>query len=93
MLALGRALMTKPRLLLLDEPTMGLAPLVVREITGIIRSISERYEVGIVLVEQNARLALSIAPRAYVLDLGRVTADGASCELEEQDRVRTAYVP
>jgi branched-chain amino acid transport system ATP-binding protein len=92
MLALGRALMAKPRLLLLDEPTMGLAPLVVREITEIIRGIAERYEVGIVLVEQNARLALSIAPRAYVIEFGRVAAEGASSELQQDERVRTAYL-
>ncbi|MDT7711751.1 MAG: branched-chain amino acid transport system ATP-binding protein, partial [Pseudonocardiales bacterium] len=92
MLALGRALMAKPRLLLLDEPTMGLAPLVVKEITEIIRTISEQYEVGILLVEQNARLALSIAPRAYVLELGRVAVEGASSELAQDGRVRTAYL-
>jgi branched-chain amino acid transport system ATP-binding protein len=92
MLALGRALMAKPRLLLLDEPSMGLAPLVVRQITDIVRTISEQYEVGIVLVEQNARLALSIAPRAYVLELGRVVVEGASRELEQDERVRTAYL-
>jgi branched-chain amino acid transport system ATP-binding protein len=92
MLALGRALMAKPRLLLLDEPTMGLAPLVVREITDIIRDISEQYEVGILLVEQNARLALSIAARAYVVESGRVAAEGASSELKQDERVRTAYL-
>jgi branched-chain amino acid transport system ATP-binding protein len=92
MLALGRALMAKPRLLLLDEPTMGLAPLVVKEITEIVRNIAEQHEVGIVLVEQNARLALSIAPRAYVVELGRVVVEGASRELEQDERVRTAYI-
>src|SRR3954471_5320084 len=92
MLAFGRALMAKPRLLLLDEPSMGLAPLVVKEVTEIIRNISERYEVGIVLVEQNARLALSIAPRAYVVELGRVVVEGASSELEQDERVRTDYL-
>ena len=92
MLAIGRALMAKPRLLLLDEPSMGLAPLVVGEITRIIRRISEQYQVGIVLVEQNARLALSIAARAYVVELGRVAAEGASGDLERDERVRTAYL-
>jgi branched-chain amino acid transport system ATP-binding protein len=92
MLALGRALMAKPRLLLLDEPSMGLAPLVVKEITEIVRNISEQYEVGIVLVEQNARLALSIAPRAYVLELGQVVVEGTSSALEQDERVRTAYL-
>jgi branched-chain amino acid transport system ATP-binding protein len=92
MLALGRALMAKPRLLLLDEPTTGLAPVVVQEITRIIRTISEQYGVGIVLVEQNARSALSIAPRAYVLELGRVAIEGTSGELERDERVRAAYL-
>ena len=92
MLALGRALMAKPRLLLLDEPSTGLAPLVVKEITEIVRNMAEQYEVGIVLVEQNARLALSIAPRAYVLELGRVVVEGASSELEQDERVKTAYL-
>jgi branched-chain amino acid transport system ATP-binding protein len=92
MLALGRALMAKPRLLLLDEPTMGLAPVVVQEITRIIRTISEQYEVGIVLVEQNARSALSIASRAYVLEIGRVAIEGPSRELEHDERVQAAYL-
>jgi branched-chain amino acid transport system ATP-binding protein len=92
MLALGRALMAKPRLVLLDEPTMGLAPFAVKEIGDIVRHISAEYEVGIVLVEQNARLALSIAPRAYVVELGRVAAEGASSTLEQDERVRTGYL-
>lgn len=92
MLALGRALMARPRLLLLDEPSTGLAPLVVKEIPEILHNIAQRYEVGIVLVEQNARLALSIAPRAYVLELGRVVVEGASSEVEQNERVRTAYL-
>jgi branched-chain amino acid transport system ATP-binding protein len=92
MLALGRALLAKPRLLLLDEPTIGLAPLVVKQITQIVRDISVQHEVGIVLVEQNARLALSIAPRAYVVELGRVAAEGDSTALARDDRVRTAYL-
>jgi branched-chain amino acid transport system ATP-binding protein len=88
MLAIGRALMARPRLLLLDEPSIGLAPLVVKEITEIVHTISQRYEVGIVLVEQNARLALSIAQRAYVLELGRVVVDGLSSDVEHNEQVR-----
>jgi branched-chain amino acid transport system ATP-binding protein len=91
LLALGRALMAKPRLLLLDEPSMGLAPRVVKEFTEIIRDVSEQ-DVGILLVEQNARLALAIADRAYVVELGRVAAEGTSSELGADERVRAAYL-
>jgi len=91
LLALGRALMTRPRLLLLDEPSMGLAPLVVKEITEIIRDVAEQ-DVGILLVEQNARLALAIADRAYVVELGRVAVEGTSSELGADERVRAAYL-
>jgi branched-chain amino acid transport system ATP-binding protein len=91
LLALGRALMAKPRLLLLDEPSMGLAPRVVKQIAEIIRDVSEQ-DVGILLVEQNARLALAIADRAYVVELGRVEAEGTSSELGADERVRAAYL-
>ena len=92
MLAIGRALMSRPRLLLLDEPSMGLAPFVVKEITELVGTISQRYGVGVVLVEQNARLALALAQRAYVLELGRVVLAGPSAEVEQNERVRSVYL-
>ena len=91
MLAIGRALMAHPRLLLLDEPSMGLSPLLVKEIFSIIKEIS-RSGTTVLLVEQNARMALSIANRAYVLETGRVVASGDAKELSESEEVRKAYL-
>ncbi len=91
MLAIGRALMAKPRLLLLDEPSMGLAPLIVQEIARIIEEISEQG-VPVVLVEQNAELALQIADYAYVLETGSTALEGPAEELHENDHVRRAYL-
>lgn len=91
MVAIGRALMAKPKLLLLDEPSMGLAPIIVQEITRIIEEISEQG-VTVVLVEQNAELALQIADHAYVLETGRVAIEGPASELHENDHVRRAYL-
>ncbi|KUK37077.1 MAG: High-affinity branched-chain amino acid transport ATP-binding protein BraG [Thermacetogenium phaeum] len=91
MLAIGRALMTRPRLLLLDEPSMGLAPLLVKEIFAIIREIN-RDGTTILLVEQNARMALQIADRAYVLETGRIVLEGKAQELAECDEVKKAYL-
>ena len=91
MLAVGRALMSKPRLLMLDEPSLGLAPIVVREIFDIIRNIHEEG-MTILLVEQNAQMALSVADRAYVLETGRVVMDGTGAELLTNERVRSAYL-
>ncbi len=91
MLAIGRALMAKPRLLLLDEPTMGLAPVVVQEIARIIEEISEQG-VPVILVEQNAELALQLADHAYVLETGRLAIEGPAAELHENDHVRRAYL-
>jgi branched-chain amino acid transport system ATP-binding protein len=91
MLALGRALMGKPQLLLLDEPSMGLAPLIVEEIFRIIRMLKQNG-ITILLVEQNARAALSVADHAYVLETGRVTMQGPGPELLANDEVRRAYL-
>ena len=91
MLAIGRALMTRPRLLLLDEPSLGLAPMLAREIFRVIRRINEEG-VAVLLVEQNARRALAVAARGYVLETGRLVASGASASLAADPRVRTAYL-
>jgi branched-chain amino acid transport system ATP-binding protein len=92
MLAIGRALMASPRLLMLDEPSIGLGPLVVRQIETMIAATAREDRVGVVLVEQNARLALSVSTRAYVLELGRIVLSGASAQLLNDDRVRSAYL-
>ena len=91
MLAVGRALMAKPRLLLLDEPSMGLAPIVVDQILGILAQLKEEG-MTVLLVEQNARAALSIADRGYVIETGRVTASGSAGALLADSRVRTAFL-
>jgi len=91
MLAMGRALMSKPKLLMLDEPSMGLAPILVEQIFDIIK---ELHEAGttILLVEQNAQMALSIADRAYVLGTGQITMSGPAADVLADDRVRAAYL-
>jgi branched-chain amino acid transport system ATP-binding protein len=91
MLAIGRALMGRPRLLLLDEPSLGLGPLVVRDMFAVIREVN-REGVTVVLVEQNARLALQMADHAYILEQGRVAGHGAGAALLQDDRVRRAYL-
>ena len=91
MLAIGRGLMSQPRLMLLDEPSMGLAPLLVKEIFSIIKEINESGTT-ILLVEQNAHMALSIAHQAYVLETGRITLAGTAKELSESEAVRKAYL-
>jgi len=91
MLAIGRALMAKPRLMLLDEPSLGLAPLVVKEIFAIIREINEGGTT-IFLVEQNARMALKIAHRGYVLETGEITLSGTGEELAASDEVQRSYL-
>ena len=91
MLALGRALVGRPRLLLLDEPSLGLAPLVVARIFEVIAGLSARG-IAVVLVEQNARAALKLASRGYVLETGRITLSGSGTELAHDHRVRDAYL-
>ncbi|MEH7333266.1 ABC transporter ATP-binding protein [Neobacillus drentensis] len=91
MLAMGRALMAKPRLLLLDEPSMGLAPLLVKQIFNIIEEIN-KTGTTILLVEQNANMALSIADRAYVIETGKIVASGSAAELSASDQIRNAYL-
>ena len=91
MLAMGRALMSRPQLLLLDEPSMGLAPLLIKEIFSIIEDIN-REGTTVLLVEQNANMALSIAHRAYVMETGRITLQGAAKELAASEDVRKAYL-
>ena len=91
MLAMGRALMSRPKLLLLDEPSMGLAPLLIREIFSIIEDINATGTT-VLLVEQNANMALSIANRAYVLETGRITLSGDAKELAASEEIRKAYL-
>jgi branched-chain amino acid transport system ATP-binding protein len=92
MLAVARALLMKPRLMLLDEPSLGLAPLVVRAIFEIIRTINQTDGVAVLLVEQNARLALDISSEAYVLEVGRIAVSGRSSDLQGQESVRRSYL-
>ena len=92
MLAVARGLMSRPRLLLLDEPSLGLAPLVMREIFRIFQTINQEDKVTILLVEQNATLALSIAQHGYVLETGRVVFDGSAARLKEDETVRRSYL-
>ena len=91
MLAMGRALMSHPKLLMLDEPSMGLAPILVEQIFDIIRQL-HKNGTTILLVEQNAQMALSVADRAYVLETGKITLSGTGKELAESDEVRKAYL-
>src|SRR5438067_5378165 len=92
MLALARALLMRPKLMLLDEPSLGLAPMVVRSIFEIIRSINQTSNVAVLLVEQNARIALDLSSSAYVLEVGRVAVHGASAELQDNESVRLTYL-
>jgi branched-chain amino acid transport system ATP-binding protein len=91
MVAIARALMSKPKLLMCDEPSQGLAPIIVKNIFEVIKRINESG-VGILLVEQNVRAALGLAKRAYVIENGRVTAQGESKRLLADERVREAYL-
>jgi branched-chain amino acid transport system ATP-binding protein len=91
MLAIGRAMMTKPQLLLLDEPSMGLAPIIVQEIFNIIKEINS-LGTTVLLVEQNAHMALSIAHRAYVLETGKIVLEGVASDLLNDEKVKAAYL-
>jgi branched-chain amino acid transport system ATP-binding protein len=91
MLAIGRALMTRPKLLLLDEPSLGLAPLLVKEMARIVRDL-HRSGIAVLLVEQNARLALTLADRAYVLESGRIVLEGRGRDLLDDPHVKEAYL-
>jgi branched-chain amino acid transport system ATP-binding protein len=92
MLAIARALMSRPRLLLLDEPSLGLAPLMVKQIFGAIREINERQKTTVLLVEQNAHQALRLADRGYVMQTGRIMLSGTGTELLANPEVRSAYL-
>lgn len=91
MLAMGRALMAKPKIMLMDEPSMGLSPLLVKEIFRIIENINKQGTT-VLLVEQNAKMALSIANRAYVIETGKITLEGTGAELAASEEVRKAYL-
>ena len=92
MLAIARALMLGPRLMLLDEPSFGLAPLIVQEIFRIMRRINQESKVSMLLVEQNAALALELADNAYVLETGRVVMSGTSVEVQSNEQIRKSYL-
>jgi len=92
MLALARALMSRPRLLLLDEPSLGLAPMIVREFFRIVRQLNEEEGLTVLVVEQDARIALRASQRAYVLEVGRVALTGTSAELEGDESIRRSYL-
>ena len=92
MLSIGRTLMSEPRMLMLDEPSFGLAPKVVAEIERLVRAITEEARIAVLLVEQNARMALAMSSRAYVLETGNVVLSGSSASLRESPHVKAAYL-
>jgi branched-chain amino acid transport system ATP-binding protein len=92
MLALARAFMQRPRLLLLDEPSLGLAPLLVSEVFRIVRELNEQEGVSVLVVEQNAHIALQVAENAYVLEVGRVALSGPAADLQRHESVRKSYL-
>jgi branched-chain amino acid transport system ATP-binding protein len=92
MLAIGRALMARPRIILMDEPSMGLSPLLVKEVFGIIGQINRDLGVTILLVEQNARAALQVASYGYIMEQGKVVLDGTAAELQANEDVKEFYL-
>ena len=92
MLAIARALMSRPQLLLCDEPSLGLAPLVTQELFGVIQRLNQEEGLSVLLVEQNANLALKVATRVYLLETGRVVASGSAADLAADDSIRKAYL-
>jgi branched-chain amino acid transport system ATP-binding protein len=92
MVVVGRALMARPRLLLLDEPSLGLAPMVVREIARLIADVNREEKVSVILVEQNSRMALKVSQYAYVLETGRIGLEGPSPELMHNDHIKKLYL-
>jgi branched-chain amino acid transport system ATP-binding protein len=92
MLAIARALMSRPRLLLCDEPSLGLAPLITQELFGVIDRLNKEEGLSVLLVEQNANLAMHIASRVYLLETGRIVASGSAAELSADDTIRKAYL-
>jgi branched-chain amino acid transport system ATP-binding protein len=92
MLAVSRALMLRPKLMLLDEPSFGLAPLIVKELFGILRAVNQKEKVSMLVVEQNAAMALELADHAYVIETGRVVLSGSAAEIKSNDAVRRSYL-
>jgi branched-chain amino acid transport system ATP-binding protein len=92
MLAVGRAMMLRPRLMLLDEPSFGLAPLIVEELFGILRTLNKTEKVSMLLVEQNAALALDLADHAYLIETGRLVMEGPAQQLRDDENIRKAYL-
>jgi branched-chain amino acid transport system ATP-binding protein len=92
MLAVSRALMLRPKLMLLDEPSFGLAPLIVKELFGILRSVNEKERVSMLVVEQNAAMALELADHAYLIETGRIMLSGTSDDIKKDDAVRRSYL-
>jgi branched-chain amino acid transport system ATP-binding protein len=92
MLAVGRAMMLRPRLMLLDEPSFGLAPLIVEELFGILRTLNKNEKVSMLLVEQNAALALDLADHAYLIETGRLVTQGPAQQLRDDENIRKAYL-
>ena len=92
MLAVARALVARPKLLMLDEPSLGLAPLVTQEVFRVVHELNEQEGLTVLVVEQNAQIALTVSHRAYVLEVGRVAVEGSSAELREHEGVRRSYL-